>query len=446
MTPQAERNPATGITSIDGESMVFHCNHYNRFLQLVVEDCHYIDFEGILTCSAAEVAFRQLRQHFQSQPDLSLQERAEAADALYRFCGFGSLPLAVLRGAVPEAIILRETASHYGQALRLNYGKRRRAGEYFDLGFAIGACSAIYDAPFTGNFGTQSISLGDQETNLSLYQDESYRYLFDLPPARLPDLPVHASEVPPRHLGLHIDEDSIIGSVGGLPLWGDAETGLIPAFGVYLTRHYADYYNLISFRFEHALKDAMATHHYLAEMLSYEYPVLFQYKKFAHLQGEDLSRTLLIEAGHICGFHTMGGIMRSDPWYQLVVPMIQSKVDWIHGIVACINALGWGIWRVQEITENERLILRAWYPYESLGHLRAFGQADHPVDYLFAGIAASLMNLLYTADITTKPDLTLDFYYQANRSTNSFWARQTLCVAQGDPYSEIVVERGVLVQ
>ena len=441
MSIKAERDPANGITLLSGESMVFHCNHYNRFLQLVVEDCHYIDFRDILVKSAAEVAFRQLTRHFAAHPEC---DRPGTAAEIYRFCGFGSLPLETLPESPPESFQLRAGSSHYGLALRLNYGKRSWPGEFFDLGFVIGACAAIYGVPYSGALLENALSLGGPDTGIRVFRDESYRHLFDLPPASMPDLPEGGGEVPPRHLGLNIDEEGIIAAVGSLPLVGDDDSGLIAAFGVHLTRHYADYYNLISFRFEQALKAAMASHRYLGEMLTYEYPVLFQYKKFSHLQGEALSRTLLIEAGHICGFNTMGGIMRSEAWYQLVVPSIRSKGDWIHGVIACINALGWGIWRVQELVENERLVLRAWYPYESLGHLRAFGRADHPVDYLFAGIGASLMNLLYTADITAKPDLTLEFYYQANRSGSSFWAKQTRCVAQGDPYSEIVVERGYL--
>ncbi|MBU2753450.1 hypothetical protein HFU84_01825 [Acidithiobacillus sp. CV18-2] len=442
---EALHDSARGISTIDGESMVFHCNHYNRFLQMVVEDCHYIDFQDILICSAAEVSFRQLRHHFTAHQMTDRRERLEYAAEMYRNCGFGNLPLETLPESPKDTMDLSETASHYGRALQLNHGKRRVAGEYFDLGFAIGACSACYDEAFSGQLIGSSISLGNACTQIIMQRDDRYSYLFDLPtPADVP-LPAGADQVAPRHLAPHIDEEGIIAAVASLPLSGNDE-GLIPAFGVELTRHYADYYNLVSFRFERALQDAMATHRYLGEMLSYEYPTLFQYKKFAHLQGEALSRTLLIEAGHICGFNTMGGIMRSDPWYQLVVPMIKERSDWIHGIIACINALGWGVWRVQELLPNERLVLRAWYPYESLGYLRAFGSAQHGVDYLFRGIGSSLMNLLYEADITTKPDLTLEFYYQACRSKNGFWAKQTRCVAQGDPYSEIVVERGCIGQ
>lgn len=448
-----QRDPNTGIVTIDNEPVIFHCNHYNRFLQLVVEDCHYIQRDPILKQSAAEVSFRQLQQHFKSCPDWSVEDRLAYAEAVYGFCGFGDLPLASFH--LPEnpenAFQIIEKNSHYGFALRLNYGKRRWAGEHFDLGFAIGALSAVYEAPFAGHLGNrlgdQSLSRGDEQTELWMSQihianpDGNIVGTQAIAEVRLPS---EAADIPERTVGLHVDEAGIIAAVSGMPLQGD-EHGLIREFGVCLTRHYADYYNLVSFRFEAALVNALATHPLLDEMLWYEYPALFYYKeKFAGLQGKDLADTLLIEAGHICGFNTMGGIMRSDPWYQLVVPQLRCREDWLAGIVACINALGWGVWRIHELVPNERLVLRAWYPYESLGYLRSFGRADHPVDYLLTGIGASLMNLLYSADITAKPDLSLEFYYQVNRSKAGFWGRQSACVAMGDPYSEVIVERNVL--
>jgi hypothetical protein len=177
-----------------------------------------------------------------------------------------------------------------------------------------------------------------------------------------------------------------------LPIQGDPDTGIIAAFGVELTLHYADYYNLLSFRFEKALNQAIQDSPFLARTLAAEYPVLSEYKDFGHLCGEFLARTLLTEAGHICGFRTMGGIMGSPLWNTLILPMLQNKGDWIHGIIAVINSLGWGTWRVIELIPEQRLILRVWQPYESLGHLRAFGMADAPVDHLFAGVATALIS------------------------------------------------------
>ena len=440
-----EASVHTGIMTIEHEPVVFHCNHYNRFLQLAIEDCHYIDYRPILIDAATEVSFRQLQHVFRENPQWTIRERLAFAEANYRFCGFGDLPLSNLPDILEPEFTLVETHSHYGAALRLNYGKRRWPGEHFDLGYAIGALSAAYELPIMGHIGKTALSMGAETTHLHLrIRTDSIPFPLNVSDIASASLPAGADQVPARHIGLHIDEAAIMAAVGTLPLVGDAE-GLIPAFGVYLTRHYADYYNLVSFRFEHALKDALSTHRYLGEMLWYEYPTLFYYKeKFQDLQGQALASTLLIEAGHICGFNTMGGIMRSDPWYQLIVPQLQCREDWLSGIIACINALGWGVWRIQEIVPNERLVLRAWYPYESLGYLRAYGTADHPIDYLMTGIGASLMNLLYTADITNKPELTLEFYYQVNRTKAGFWARQTRCVAMGDPYSEVVVERHIL--
>ena len=435
------RDARTGIVTLDNEPMVFHCNHYNRFLQLVVEDCHYIKREPILTQSATDVARRQLTAHFTARPELTRAERLAYAQAVYQYCGFGQLPLADLP-ASQQGYQLVETHSHYGQALRLNYGKRGWPGEFFDLGYALGALAAVDNQNFGGKIFDEAISMGFEATTLHLTPTENA-----LTPCSViaqPPLPPEADRIPEREIGLHIDEAGIIAAVAGLPLFGNS-VGLIPAFGVNLTRHYADYYNLVSFRFERALEQALSTHRYLGEMLWYEYPSLFFYKdKFSHLQGRELASTLLVEAGHICGFNTMGGIMRSDAWYELIAPQCQDKNDWLVGIVACINALGWGVWRIFELIPNERLVIRAWHPYESLGHLRHFGTADHPIDYLMVGIASSLMNLLYNADITTKPDLTLAFYYQVNRSKQGFWGRQTACVAMGDAYSEVVVERAVL--
>ena len=101
---QAQRDPHTGIVHLDGEPMVFHCNHYNRFLQLVVEDCHYIQHEPILQDSAAEIAHRQMSALFQEHPDWTTAQRLAAAGERYRYCGFGDLDLAPASGGMPVGV------------------------------------------------------------------------------------------------------------------------------------------------------------------------------------------------------------------------------------------------------------------------------------------------------------------------------------------------------
>ena len=101
-----------GITTIHQEPVVFHCNHYNRFLQLVIEDCHYIQRDPILVQSAAEVSFRQLRSAFSEHPDWTPKERLHHAETLYRFCGFGDLPLGQLPEVPQPTFTLMERHSH----------------------------------------------------------------------------------------------------------------------------------------------------------------------------------------------------------------------------------------------------------------------------------------------------------------------------------------------
>ncbi|MDD5393572.1 MAG: hypothetical protein PHE17_11190 [Thiothrix sp.] len=443
INPQADA--ATGICTIDGQAVVFHCNHYNRTLQNTIENCRHIDNQKVLIQSAAEVAFLGLQQHFREHPGMKPDERLRYAEQLYSFCGFGLLPLAetVKKAVGQNEFDLTTYSSHYGRALALNFEKRRGAGEYFDLGFTIGALSAVFGEAFSGELTKEAISLKGRQSTFHIYVGgDEFEYLFGLEsgtPAYL-EVAGMASVIPERTLSGNIDEAAIIAGVSQAPLFGNQQ-GLIPAFGVELTRHYADYYNLVSFRFERQLAEVLKKRPALADLLIYDYPALFFYKQYINLEGMALSRTLLTEAGHICGFNTMGGIMSSDAWDGLVMPMVQEREDWLHGIIAVINALGWGVWRVAELVPGEKLVVRVWRPYESLGYLRWFGYADHPVDYLVTGVAASLMNLMYEGDMTTRPNLNMDYYYKINRSPTSFWAEQSRCVAMGDQYSEVTVTR-----
>ncbi len=434
-----------GVMSVDDQPVVFHCNHYNRVLQYTIQNSTYVRSAEILTRSAAEVAYLALRRHFEAHPAMDRRDRLDYAADLFRAGGYGILNLR----EVPENIGSDEIdvvvpSSHYGEALCLNFEPPLEPSEYFDLGYAIGAFSAIFERPFDGEITEQAISMGRPQTLLHLRSGAGVdAALFDLHPAQ-PDgkeAPGASAEAPSKTFADHIDERLIVSELAKAPLLGDPETGLIPAFGVNLTRMFADYYNLISFRFEQQLSKRMADLPDLADLLVYDYPTLYHFRQYFKLEGLELIRAMLIEAGHVCGFNTMGGIMTSDVWKGLVLPMIRERDDWIQGIVSCINALGWGVWRIAELIPDERLVLRAWHPYESLGYLRWFGRAGHGVDYCMAGVASSIMNLMYEGDIVSYPELTSDYYQRVNCSPTSFWVDQTRCVASGDPYSEIVVTR-----
>ena len=212
-----------------------------------------------------------------------------------------------------------------------------------------------------------------------------------------------------------VDEGIVTEAVAGLELKGNEE-GLIPAFGLYLTKHFSDYYNRISFG--------------LVGAFIRELPEL-----------EEDAIALLTEAGHVCAFHTFGGIMVSVEWEAVVKPMIETREDWAKGMLGVVNALGWGRYRLLDLVPNERLVARVDDSYEAVGHLEGYGKATNPRCFLAAGGLAGLMNLLYQGDITKGPALTDDYYHEVFGHPRSFRARETLCLARGDSYCEIVVER-----
>jgi hypothetical protein len=222
-----------------------------------------------------------------------------------------------------------------------------------------------------------------------------------------------------RSFTTRVDERAIVSAVGTLPLNGN-EQGFIPAFGVILTRMYADYYNKVSYRFEQALQRAFGD------------------------EASDIAAPLLIEAGHVCAFNTFGGIMQSDEWGAVVQPMLDTREDWLHGIVGVINALGWGKWSIQELAPNEKLVMDIHGSYESTGYRKYFGEASSCKCYLATGGVAGLMNLLYHVDITARPALTPEFYATSFSGDNSFGAEETMCVSKGDPHCRIVASRDLM--
>ncbi|HMU38283.1 MAG TPA: hypothetical protein PKE31_04675 [Pseudomonadota bacterium] len=211
-----------------------------------------------------------------------------------------------------------------------------------------------------------------------------------------------------------IDEAAIIEAISNLAFSGNEE-GLIPAFGLYLTKHLADYYNRISFATLRRLERD---------------PALV----------ED-GRYLLIESGHVCAFHTFGGIMKSAEWDAVVRPMLETREDWLLGLVAIVNCLGWGRWSVESLVPSERLVVRVNDSYEATGWLRDYPRADQGRCFLACGGVAGLMNLLYVGDITQAPELSDAAYRRLFCEEDSFIARETLCIAKGDAVCEFIAER-----
>ena len=390
-----------------GEAMILHCHHYNCFLQRSIQDAEYIDSAPVLVGAAAEVVFAQLTQVLSDGADVAA--RKSAVEHLYRTCGFGLIDLSAVTDQGGE---VRTRSTHYSTGWREKFGRSAAPVAFFSTGFLAGALAAIYGLTL-GSVQARQVqcrSTGAEEDVFVLGRGPANFAMFE--PRRSPELlPVGPQDEPETP----VNRQGITQAVVGMPLAGNAQ-GMIPAFGVYLTRMFADYYNRISFAFERELVGVSGR------------------------PGIEVASGLFIEAGHVCAFNTMGGIMISAEWDALILPMLKTRQDWLFGIVACVNALGWGIWKVLDVTDSAATF-RIYNDYESVGYRSMYGTADHGISYLATGAAAGLMNLIYVGDIHNKPALTPAFYDRLFKRPGVFQAKMNRCLAMGDPYTEIHVVR-----
>ncbi|MCE7737063.1 MAG: hypothetical protein GPJ54_19410 [Candidatus Heimdallarchaeota archaeon] len=214
-----------------------------------------------------------------------------------------------------------------------------------------------------------------------------------------------------------MDKELITQQFSQIPVEND-ENGLIPAFGVYLTKLFGDYYSAISFEFEEMFK-----------------------KEISDPNVQEAARQLLIEAGHVCGFNTFGGIMKSEPFDAIVVPMIKDQTDWVVGMVSVINVLGWGVYEVEEIS-SDKLVLKIKGSYEADYYNRSHDQnADVPKCYLALGASTSLMSLVFHGDISKKPELDAEFYSKLFKQEKKFFGQEVSCEAKGDEHCRIIINR-----
>jgi hypothetical protein len=138
----------------------------------------------------------------------------------------------------------------------------------------------------------------------------------------------------------------------------------------------------------------------------------------------------------------MGGIMLSDEWEAVVEPMIETREDWVRGIVGVINALGWGRWTIEHLDDHE-LEVSCVNSYESDGYLRDYPKRSAGgVCFLATGVVSSLMNLIFHGDITTRPARTEEYYKQLfHEGDDRFVAVETSCRGHGAPRCEWVAKR-----
>ena len=396
--------------TVGGEPMIFHCHHYNTFLQRSIQDAKYLDSTPFLIGAGAEVAHGQLTTLFAQYKITEINERKSLAAQVYQWAGFGTFDLSHL-GETGGTV--KTANSHYAFSWRAKWESSPEPVCYFSSGWLAGALAAIYDKP-NGSYAVEHshCSAVNNDDCVFILTAGSPNYALYSAVGAGP-LTTHKLRSVPAN---HVDYDGILNAVSGLPLVGNEE-GMIPAFGVYLTRHYANYYNRISFEFLHKLVAQFGD------------------------EGRDVATPLLVEAGHVCAFNTFGGIMLSTEWDALIRPSLKSQEDWVHGIVAVVNALGWGRWQVTNVSAKEaEFVLHD--DYESVGYQAMYGKSDYPVSFLAEGGVAGIMNLVYVGNIADKPSLTPEFYDRLFKQPDVYHTERLSSQAMGDDVTMLRVTRG----
>jgi hypothetical protein len=393
-----------------GEPMIFHCHHYNVYLQAVIEDTSsYLNIYPILSDSAQEIAYTQFFNFFEEEnnKDLSIEDKKNICQDYFRFCGFGIIDLTNLTKEGGKVI---SPSEHYGIGWKVKFGlreKNKKGVAFFAAGYIAGVAEAIFDLPL-GTLCTEQkecISQGDKESSFEVFFRENNKedeYQNDL--VLSPQEGKYQTHELKQPSDTSIDYSGIRQALTNMDLQGDSKTGLIDAFGVLLTRMYANYYCLISYKLLRIFEAEMGK------------------------DGLPLAAELLIEAGHVCAYNTFGGVMQSAEWNAMIKPMIQKKEDWAHGITAVVNAFGWGFWEIEDLEPNQKLKMKIVSGYEPNNYLAHFdSHTELPVSFLASGGVAGIMNLVYNTFLT-EDFITLDekeyktlvqspFFFQTQKHT-----------------------------
>ena len=380
--------PSTYRRRIADHDVIIHCHHYNARLQRTIEGARGIDGKGLIAAAAETVFAGQIARALRPEDDAA--GRLALAARLYAHLGFGRVDLSGLADGVVTA-----SSSHFVEGWLAGLGQCERNVCTFTEGFLVAAVFAATGRTVTAR-EIGCMARGAPLCRFVVGEGERGPVL---PNTKLAAVPLPDERGGPFLRPAHVDEQAIIDAVVGMPMVGD-ESGLIPAFSVYLANMPADFYNRICIGFVEAMRG---------------------------LGREKAALRLLVSDAEHCGMNTFRGIMHSPEWDGLIAPMVRDRADALHAIIAISNALGWGDWHVIAHTPTS-LALESRHGYEAVGFREYRGRAHAPQCAMLTGVAAGVMELVYGEG-------TVEDRY------GTFASREGRCVACGEPSCNFAVER-----
>ncbi|MCC7073710.1 MAG: hypothetical protein IT383_20535 [Deltaproteobacteria bacterium] len=406
--------PEHDLSFLADAPVIFHCHHFNLFLDQTIDDALGVEAGTALRTRAARDASYHLLSSLNRKLGLvTPAERLELAAALFAAMGHGRLEI-LTQATGGEG---RGTWLHYGFAWHEKYGqavRRRFPADAMAAGFMAAATEVAYGLPRE--------SMQCTETACIAMRAPRCEFTFKPGKAEVPEIDVGTAQaravVRPSFTGLYEDKIAAIAKglrdfAGGVA--GD-ERGLVQAFGVFVTLHLSTYYNRISY-------DAW---NLVRERSPASLPVI---------------EALLRESGHVCVFNTFGGILLSPEWEGMVGKIQGDPVEIVSGCTAIGRALGFGHWTLAELKPGERLVLRTPSTYESSYWVTREGPAQQGMCFFVQGAALAFMQLAERVPWTQRPKLTQEFYVELFRRGVPWSVKETKCIAKGDMACEVVVQK-----
>ncbi len=419
MTWNDLNSTTASLDFISSNPVVYHCHHFNLFLDQTVDDFYDPErgtrIRTAMARSACETLLQSLYRSLEKQhTHLLPPKRIELAQNLFKDFGHGRLFIyGDEEGGKVEGEYL-----HYGFAWREKYGRqveRRHPADAFAGGFAAAALQTAYEAkhPYAAK-ETDCIATGATKCKFELTKTERSEVDIHIPDVTTmePFLTSFSPMAGAEEERIRQIEAGLRGFLAGVR--GD-QRGLVEAFGVFVTRHSANYYNGISYRM---LADLTRTAPFLKES----------------------AEELLRESGHVCVFNTFGGILYSPEWEANFGRIEGGLNEVVSSCMAIARALGFGHWTIAELSENH-LVVRAFTEYESPFCLANDWAPRSGNCYFLQGAALAIMRLYDAIDWQEKPALDQRLYLKLFKSEHPWKVTQTKSLANGDPYSEVIVSR-----
>jgi len=125
-----------GTIALGDRRLVFHCHHYNVYLQRTIEDGLKDRARGLLIAAGMEAARAMLGGLEEKTPSGSPAASLARAAEVFRDHGFGRLDVSELSEGGGIAVLER---SHYAVGWLAKWGQRQEPGCFYAVGFVGGA-------------------------------------------------------------------------------------------------------------------------------------------------------------------------------------------------------------------------------------------------------------------------------------------------------------------